>query len=193
MDESKYVEVRENGDILLRPVALIGHPGSSGIPIIHAVLSKCGVTFRWFADFLAGTENGSDEYETDGKKYRAFRNADGSVFLEEIRGNHVNYVGFSQTEYLFPFRKRYPLITHSRPLSLSYQIALEIARCPCLNCAQTTLSRCLIAEIYTDFCPLSSCFLKKRFFAFFENFYRRSCPLSLAFLFFAQNRGNSRL
>jgi hypothetical protein len=98
MDESKYVEIRENGDIRLRPRAFVNQPGPSGIPITHAVLSRFGFTFRWFADFLAGTESVPAEYQSDGKKYTAFKKADGSVFLEESRGDRMNYVGFSQME-----------------------------------------------------------------------------------------------
>ncbi|MDR0525367.1 MAG: hypothetical protein LBG90_05795 [Spirochaetaceae bacterium] len=49
--------------------------------------------------------------------------------------NYIIFLSFCQEpqpEYLFPFLKPYPLITHSHPrllfLSLAYQVALEIAR-----------------------------------------------------------------
>jgi hypothetical protein len=45
---------------------------------------------------------------------------------------HSQMFQIPQPEYPFPFIKRYPSITHSRPLfslSLSYQVALEIAWC----------------------------------------------------------------
>jgi hypothetical protein len=98
MNETSCVKKRENGDILLTAGELLNQIAPNGLPITRVVLSRMGVTFRWFADFLVGTESGPLEHAADGKVYRVFRNS-GAVFLEEIRGGRfANIVGYSLAE-----------------------------------------------------------------------------------------------
>jgi hypothetical protein len=92
MDKMKYVQLQDDGDVYLKPGALLNTIAPNGFKITPVVLSRRGITFRWFIDFLSGTKNDHDE-----KTYRAFRNADG-VFLESIRGRIASIVGFSVEE-----------------------------------------------------------------------------------------------
>jgi hypothetical protein len=96
MEEKKYVKRQENRNILLRSGELFNTVGPTGINITQVSFSHMGTTIRWFLDFLTGTKN-TDEHETDGKKYYAFRNS-GNVYLKEIRGNTANIVGFTSRE-----------------------------------------------------------------------------------------------
>jgi hypothetical protein len=98
MCETSRVKKLENGDVCLTAGELLNQTAPTGLPITRVILSRMGVTFRWFADFLAGTESVSVDTVADGKRYRAFRNSD-AVFLEEIRGgNFANIVGYSLAE-----------------------------------------------------------------------------------------------
>jgi hypothetical protein len=98
MNETVCVKKLENGDILLTAGELFNQTAPKGLLITRVVLSRMGVTFRWFADFLAGTESGPLEHAADGRVYRVSRNS-GAVFLEEIRGGQfANIVGYSLAE-----------------------------------------------------------------------------------------------
>jgi hypothetical protein len=92
-----YAKKTEQGDILLTPYKFVGKTGFSGLPVTHVTLSRMGCTILWFKDFLNGKESTPAEFESDGKKYQAFRESD-AIFLKEIRGNHVNNVAFYSNE-----------------------------------------------------------------------------------------------
>jgi hypothetical protein len=92
-----YAKKTEQGDILLTPGEFINKDGPSGLRIASVTLSCMGCTILWFKDFLTGKEGTPAEFESDGKKYQAFRGSD-AVFLKEIRGNHVSNVAFSSNE-----------------------------------------------------------------------------------------------
>jgi hypothetical protein len=97
MNEKSYVESPEDGDVRLNTGELLNEKSPGGLPLTSVTLSRMGLTFHWFIDFLTGTEN-SSEYTTTEKTYRAFRTAN-AVYLEETRGNSfASVVGFSLTE-----------------------------------------------------------------------------------------------
>jgi hypothetical protein len=92
-----YAEILEGGDVLLRPGKLVNANFPSGLLPTLVILPCMGV--RWFVDFLFDKERESDNYSTDGKEYQAHRDADGVVFLEEVRdGRFCNVIGYSREE-----------------------------------------------------------------------------------------------
>ena len=98
MNETCRVK-HENGDTLLSPCELLNQNGPGNIKLTTVRLSRSGVTFLWFINFLEGKENIPDKWPIDGKKYRAYRESTGNVFLEDIRdGGIVNVVGFTAEE-----------------------------------------------------------------------------------------------
>jgi hypothetical protein len=89
----------ENGDILLSPCKLLNEMGPGGIKLTTVKLSRNGDAFSWFINFLEGKENIPNECPINGRKYRAYRESTGNVFLEDIRdGGFISVVGFSAEE-----------------------------------------------------------------------------------------------
>ncbi|MDR1221019.1 MAG: hypothetical protein LBK73_15635 [Treponema sp.] len=97
MDEIKYVEILDSKDILLRPSTLRNGNMPNGQPATHVTLSRMGPVFLWFSKLMAGEEV-SDELPAVGKTYHAHINANGDVFIKEIRDGHSNEVGYTSTE-----------------------------------------------------------------------------------------------
>ena len=99
MNKTCCVEELENGDILLSPCELVNTKEPGSIRFTTVNLSRIGVTFLWFINFLEGIENVPDKCQANEKTYRAFRDFTGKLFLEEIReGTIFNVVGFSPAE-----------------------------------------------------------------------------------------------
>jgi hypothetical protein len=97
MEKTEYVHVLKDGNIRLTPKDFVNKTGPSGINISAVIISRSGVTFRWFVDFLEKKENVLDEHQTNEKTYKASR-VSGDIFFSEIRGNNINVVGFSERE-----------------------------------------------------------------------------------------------
>ena len=92
-----YVHLLENGDIRLTPKEMVNKTGPSGIKISAVTLSRMGLTFRWVTDILEERKDINDEYEINGKIYRASKDSE-NIFLKETRGNISNVVGFTSRE-----------------------------------------------------------------------------------------------
>jgi hypothetical protein len=91
-----YVEVMENGNILLKAGRMLGNQANAG-KITQVSLPRIGDTFLWFDSFLTGIENRS-EHKTDGRQYQAERNAEG-LFLQDVRdGGFSSIVGYTLDE-----------------------------------------------------------------------------------------------
>jgi len=99
-DKMVYVHLLENGDIRLVPKEMVNKTGPSGIKISAVTLSRMGLTFRWITDILEGREDIKDEHEADEKKYKVIKTSN-NIFLQEIRENISNVVGFTSREIPF--------------------------------------------------------------------------------------------
>lgn len=98
MNESCCVEYL-NGDVLLSPCKLLNEIGPNGIKLTTVKLSRGGVTFLWFINFLEGKEEIPNENPAEGRTYKTTRDSAGNVFLEDIREDKiVSVVGFSADE-----------------------------------------------------------------------------------------------
>ena len=88
---SKYVTKTENGDILLSPCEWVNKNSPMGLPVSPVVLLRYGCTFRWLLEILDNPKKCPSEYsDTIHKKtYRAITDADGNLFLEEIRSEGI--------------------------------------------------------------------------------------------------------
>ena len=96
----EFIHVLENGDIRLTPKDFVNKAGPSGIKITNVTLSHTGFAFRWIIDFLEGKEGIQDEYEDNGKKYKALKSSE-DLFFQEYRSNNISIVGFSSKEIHF--------------------------------------------------------------------------------------------
>jgi hypothetical protein len=89
--------LRKNGKVLINSTGSLDRlPGTME-------LSRIDYTFHWFTAFLAKSvtlkDKFEDEYKTDGRTYKAFRDDSGNVFLKEIRDSgFVSDIAFSAAE-----------------------------------------------------------------------------------------------
>ena len=91
------VKIQENGNILLCPREFVNKSTPRGLPATSVTLSCIDFTIPWLIRFLEEIENVTDEYPTEVRTYRAFRDS-GNVYLEDNRDGIVSIVGFSSVE-----------------------------------------------------------------------------------------------
>jgi hypothetical protein len=97
MNGAGYVKKLDNGDIRLQPGELVNKNAPSGNKLSFIILSRLGCTFKWFTDYLDGTNTEEDEYSTDGKTYKILKGSD-IVYIREIRGYISSTVGYTLAE-----------------------------------------------------------------------------------------------
>ena len=72
-----YAKKMDNWGILRTPRDFVNRFGPNGLPISPINLSRTGLTIHWFMDFLTEKEGTTDEYESSGRVYHAYRDTEG--------------------------------------------------------------------------------------------------------------------